>query len=798
MTASTRKIVADAWNERGRSAFVIAAMALGVAAFVTLLAGYAILTRELNRGYLATNPASAILHTDAVDDRMLASVRADPQVGSAEAKRKLYARIKVGPAEWRDLLLFVVGDYGSIHLNKIVPEQGAWPPATGEMLIERDAVQVAHARIGQTFVIRTADRQEHTLRISGRVHDVGQPQARMENSVYGYITPQTLALLGQKPVLDLLYIQVANNKYDEAHIRQVAARAKRQLEAEGHPVTGVDVPVPGKHPHADLMRTLLLAMLSFGVLLLALSGVLALNFIAALMAAQVHQIGIMKAVGATRGQVARIYLSEALLLGVVATMIGAPVGVWGMRSLCRYMAIFLNFDVTSFAMPGWVFGLAGIVGLGVPLVASAFPVWRRSATPVRVALANTGTSQDHFGRSVVDRMLAGIGGSVRPVVLSVRNSFRRRTRLLLTCASLTCAGVFFMTALNLRTSMVRTFDRLFAAQKFELTVNFGDMYPVEKINRAIRGVPGVIGSENWIAARGVIANTPERPAGATETGEHSFRVIAMPADSKLFVPVLAKGRSLRPGEDDGVVLNQTLAAENPRIELGDDVTLQVGPLKIKGRVLGVDREPMAPPPIAYVPISAVERLHPGMANLTHIVLRSSDSASIEAARDAIDRNLEREGIRGVSVSSVSAFRVAVNEHMLMIYVFLVLAACVIAGVGGLGLATTMGINVLERRREIGILRAIGATRQMIAAIVVLEAVAVALLAWCASILLARPLSQTLAGIMGRSMHGAFDLNISWLGILISLTASLLVAAIASLLPTASALRFSVREALTYE
>lgn len=798
MTASTRKIVADAWQERGRSAFVIAAMALGVAAFVALLASYAILTRELSRGYLATNPASAILHTDAVDEKMLASVRADPEVESAEAKRKLYARIKVGPAEWRDLLLFVVGDYSSIHLNKVVPEQGAWPPATGEMLIERDAVQVAHAKIGQTFVIRTEDRQEHALRISGRVHDVGQAQARMENSVYGYITPQTLVQLGQSLVFDLLYIQVADHKYDERHIRQVAEEVKRRLEAEGHPVSGIDIPVPGKHPHADLMRTLLLAMLSFGLLLLALSGILALNFIAASMAAQVRQIGIMKAIGGTRGQVARIYLSEALLLGGVATIIGAPVGIWGMRSLCLYMAMFLNFDVTSFAIPGWVFALAGIVGLGVPLVASAVPVWRQSATPVRVALANSGTSQDHFGRSVVDKMLAGIGGGARPLLLSVRNSFRRRTRLVLTCTTLTCAGVFFMTALNLRTSMIRTFDRLFAARKFELTVNFGEMYPVEKIDRAIRNIPGVVGSENWIATRGLITKIGERPAQAANAESNSFRVFAMPADSKLFIPVLARGQSLQAGEDDDIVLNQTLAAQNPQIKPGDEVTLQMGPLAMKGRVAGVDREPMAPPPIAYVPISAVEHLHPGMANLTQIAVKSTDPAFIEAMRDAIDRNLEREGIRGVGVSTVSGFRIAVNEHMLMIYVFLVLAACVIAGVGGLGLATTIGINVLERRREIGILRAIGATSEMIAAIVVLEAVAVAVLAWCAAVLLARPLSQTLAGMMGRSMHGAFDLNISPLGILISLAASLLMAAIASLLPATSALRLSVREALSYE
>jgi putative ABC transport system permease protein len=802
MTASTRKAVRDAWRERARSAFVIAAIALGVAAFLALLASYAILTRELNRGYLATNPASAILHTDAIDEHMLAAVRADPEVGTAEAKRIVFGRIKTGPAQWRNLLLFVVRDYGGIRLNKMAPEQGAWPPATGEMLIERDAVQVAHAKIGDTVAIRTADGQDHTLRVSGRVHDVGQPQARMENSVYGYITLQTLVQLGQKPFLDLLYIQVATNKYDEDHIRQVADKVRQRLEADGHPVRGVEIPVPGKHPHADLMRALLLAMFSFGLLLLALSGILVLNFIAGLMAAQLRQIGIMKAIGGARGQVARIYLLQSLLLGGVATMIGAPLGIFGSHLLCRYMAMFLNFDISSFGIPAWVFVLAAMVGVAVPLAASAFPVWRGIAMPVRLALANTGAPRDHFGRSAVDRMLAGIGGGVRPLLFSVRNSFRRRTRLALTCLTLTCAGVFFMTALNLRTSMIRTFDRLFAAQKFDLTVSFGDMYPVEKIDRAIRSVPGVIASENWIVTEGVITKA-EKTGGRSSNGGSAragkrFTVFAMPADSKLFVPVLAQGRSLRPGENDTIVLNQTLAAQNPQIKVGDEVTLQVARAEMQWRVVGIDREPMAPPPIAYVPISVFEHIYPDRASLTRLALKNPNPASLEAVREAIDGSLEREGIRSAGFSSKAEFRFAVDQHMLMIYVFLVLASCIVAGVGGLGLATTMGANVLERRREIGILRAIGATRGMIAAMVVLEAVTAAVLAWSAAVLLAWPLSEALAGMLGRSVHGVFDFSIAPLGIGVCLAASLLLAALASFLPAESALRLTVREALAYE
>jgi putative ABC transport system permease protein len=803
MTVASRKSIRDMWRERTRLGFVVAAIALGVAAFMALLASYSILTRELNRGYLATNPASAILHTDGIDARTLADVLSDHEVKVAEARRIVTGRLKVGPAQWRNLMLFVIPNFNNIRLNTVVPDQGAWPPATGEVLIERDAFQVVRAKIGDPIVFRIDEGQEQTLRVSGRVHDVGQPQARMENSVYGYITLATVSALGEKPVLDALYIQVAREQYDQAHIRQVAEGVKQRLEADGHVVQSIDVPSPGKHPHADLMATLLLAMFSFGVLLVALSGVLVLNFMAALMAAELRQIGIMKAIGGTRDQIAGIYLLRALVLGMAATVVGIPLGIWGSRVLCRFMAGFLNFDINSFAIPIGVLAAAIAVGLAVPVVACAVPVWHAAATPVRKTLAATGTSAEHFGTSLVDRMLIALRGSTRPLLFAVRNSFRKRTRMTLTCLTLASAGIVFMTALNLRTSMIRTFDRLFAAQRYDLTLNYGGMYPVEKIDAAVQSVSGVSAWENWIVTEGSIplSNKNERFNGALrpspiEQEEYRFTVFAMPPDSKLYVPVMRQGRGLLPGDSNAVVLNQTVAAQNPAIKIGDEITLRIGAEAEKWRVVGIDREPMAPPRIIYVPISSV--VAAARANLTRIALADSTEASLERAREALDRSLQQEGIHRANAGSTAEFRIAVGQHMLMFYVFLVLAALIIAGVGGLGLTTIMGINVLERRREIGILRAIGATPKLVKAMLIVEGVTVALIAWVVAVLLSWPLSTALAEMMGRSMHGAFDFRVAPLGIAGCLATLCFLAALASVLPAESGLRLTVQEALAYE
>src|SRR3954447_21920312 len=137
MTAASRKVIRDFWQERTRTALVVLAIALGIAGFSAVMSSYAVLTRELDNGYRATNPASATLRTDRIDEEILRSVLANRAVSDAEPRRVVSGRIQTGPIEWRTLVLFIVKDYGNIRVSKLEPQQGAWPPAHDEILIER-------------------------------------------------------------------------------------------------------------------------------------------------------------------------------------------------------------------------------------------------------------------------------------------------------------------------------------------------------------------------------------------------------------------------------------------------------------------------------------------------------------------------------------------------------------------------------------------------------------------------------------------------------------------------------------
>jgi len=782
MNTIWRKAIRDFWHERARTALVVLAIALGISAFAAVLSSYAILTRELDRGYLATNPASAVFRVDSIDDELVKAILQNPEVSDAEPRRSISGQIKAGPVQWRNLVLFVVHDYGNIRVSKLVPEQGAWPPATGEILIERDAFQVAQVNIGDAVFVKTANGVEQPLVVSGSVHDVGQAQARMENIVYGYINLDTLVQLGEEPRLDQLNILVAQNRFDEDHIKRVVADVETVIKSRGHQVRRIDVPRPGKHPHSDLTGILLLAMSSFGLFVLVLSGILVINLLTAMMASQVRQIGVMKAIGGTRGQIARIYFGQALFLGIAAVIVSVPLGIIGSRALCRYMAMFLNFDINSFAVPWWVYLLVAVIGIAAPLVAAALPVLRGTAVPVRVALSDFGLSQTTFGASAFDRALTRIGGTFSLIVLAIRNSFRRRVRLVLTLLTLTAGGLFFLSALNVRASMINTLDHMFAAGKFDLSIFLARPYEFEKIQRAIANTPRIVSAEGWFVTEASLVSR--------------FTVVALPADTKLLDLEIIEGRNLAPGDTDAIVVNNVLAGREAKMRVGETVTLRIEGAESTGRVVGVAREAFSPA-VAYIPLSSIQ--HPEMINSLRLALKNTDADAISLVKSDLDRNLEREGVRASGSSSKSERRFGFDQHMLMIYVFLIVMSAIIGGVGGLGLMTTMSLNVFERRREMGVMRALGATPRIVWLMVVAEGVVIGMLSWAIAGLLAWPLSKVIGNLLVRMLlHGGLDFTFEPLGLLIWLIVSIGLSALASFLPAWKASRVTVREALAYE
>ena len=341
----------------------------------------------------------------------------------------------------------------------------------------------------------------------------------MENVVYGYITLETLALLGEEPYLDQLKIVVAGEPVRrEARPARGGGRARRSLESRGpsraahrRPEARASIRTPTSWDCCFSAMSVLRPLRPR-----ALSGILVVNLMTALMASQIRQIGVMKTIGGTRRP------DRADLPGSGA----APGRRRGRRSrfprdsrtaarFAAAMAVFLNFDIASFAVPAWVFLLGGRGRSRRPAArggvsrsggGAASRSARRSPTSA-CARPRFGASALRPGRSP---------GSEAPrvrVLLAIRNSFRRRTRLALTLATLAAGGVFFLSALNVRASMIRTLDRLFRGEEVRPVGRPRRRWSrSDAVERAVRKTPGVRAVGGLDRDGGV--DSPDRSGGA--------------------------------------------------------------------------------------------------------------------------------------------------------------------------------------------------------------------------------------------------------------------------------------------
>jgi putative ABC transport system permease protein len=788
-----KKALRDLWLNKTRTLLVVAAMAIGIFGLGLVADAYAILTREMNVNYMRTNPASATLWTDPLDETTLQTVRDRAEIAQAEARRMITGRIQTGPDEWYSIWLFTARDFNNLRLDQFTPDTGAWPPAKGEILIERAAVGLIGAEIGQTRVVKIAGGPATDLKLTGTVHAPGLAPAWMERIAYGYVTLDTLQILGAAPELNELKISVAQNGLDKSYIRNATYQLKGWLEQNGQKVYRIEIPEPGKHPHASQMATLLFLLEAFGLLAFVLSGVLVANMISALLAQQIRQIGVMKAIGAGTGQIMGIYIATVLFLGGLALIIAMPLALWVGQAYAGFTAGMLNFTIFSADVPHGYFFLQIGLGLLVPVLVALYPIYRGSQVSVAEAIRDYGVGQGTFGRSAIDRWLGQIRGLSRPLRLSLRNTFRQRSRFLLTLGTLAMGGAIFITATNVLAAMNTTVASKFNAIRYDVQLRLSQAYPVEQILQA-GAVPGVAQVEAWGGAK-------MARVYADGTTGNGFDVLAPPQTTRLMtaLPLIA-GRWLQAGDRNALVINQMVLEKEPDLRVGDKILLRSGTQESEWLLVGIVQEIMAPP-AAYANNEglSIATGQVGKAQNLIAAAQDRDPSAVTALTGVLERQMEATGLDVAATWKLATIRKAIEEHLVLIASFLIFMSILVVIVGGLGLASTMSINVLERTREIGVMRATGAGTLDVIRIVVSEGTLIGLLSWLLAVLLAVPVSAYLSYTFGMVFFDApLEFAISPLGGTIWLGIAAGFAALASLYPAWNAASLPVREVLAYE
>jgi ABC-type lipoprotein release transport system permease subunit len=736
-------------RRKGRTIVTLVGISIGVAAIIALGA----VARGMKAGFLAITQGSqadlVLAQADAysflmssVDETVADELQTWPEV--ADVDGMLLANVQAEGATYFYVFGYDPDGFAITHF-RIAEGEGLAETRGGRgkpVILGRQAARSLDKEVGDTLHVTGG-----VFRIVG-IYETGDG---FEDS--GAVVPlgeaQTLALLPHR--VSMLYIKL----HDPSEADRLRTRVERQFPDLALSTTSGFV---NQEQFLAILEGMAMAVAGLALLI---GGVVMTNTLFMSVFERTQEIGVLRSLGWRRRRVLLLILSESLTLSLLGGLIGTGLGLAAVFSLSGSDS-WLGAFGTQLSPDLFIRALVIVVVLG--LVGGAYPVWWASRlTPVEALQYEGG------GRARASRLPGG---------MTVRNLWRRRTRTALTLLA-TGVSIAVIVALgSLAEGLVNIMTQMWRASQTDLFAIQAD------VDSDFSAIDERVGSR--IAARTDVDAISGSIFTASSTDEMPMLMVFgyHPRELAIRHFRITEGEPLT-GRRQAIVGWQ--AAEAMGLDVGDTLRLLDSNFHVVGIYeTGLAYEDMA----AVIGMREAQALTGKSRQVMWYMIKLRDPEQAEAVRDELEALFPEVdfSLSSEAVESMSDFQVM--EEMVGQISFLAIF------IGGLGMLNTMLMSVLERTREIGVLRALGWRRRQILRMILEESLVLGVLGGICGILLGLVLTQVLAQIPGT--FGAIDPAYPPRLFVQATIVALIAGALGGLYPAWRATRMRPVEALRYE
>ncbi len=790
MNMKFKKVISDLRINPGRIMLVIFALIIGLWGVGSILVSYTILSRDLNANFVRTNPLHAAMTSRDFNRLDLAALRNRPEIEKAEFRDFATLRIETRPDEWIPLWLFGVEDFSNFNLARIFCQKGGsgpTAPGDGAMLIERDGLRFSDLKAGSPARVRAGGRVVE-VPVSGIAFDPAQSPGTQDHLIYAYVNKKTYSEITGEAANRRLVIRFKNVK-SKQEVQAAANSLGNYFASLGIAVDTVKIPPFMEHPHQWQLNTLLFMEGSIGFLAFFLGAVLVSQLMAAILARQIRQIGILKAIGASRFKVFQIYVAMVLIPGALSGAIAIPLAVKFGYAYAYFVADILNFEVITTSLPHYLYWYLIAASLLLPVLLSLPAILKGTRISVREALGDYGIQHDAVEKK--SRILNKVP-LPRNFVLAFENTMRRKKRLAVTVAAMALGVAIFNTGFNVQQSLRDLLSDVNNSMKHDVQVVLINQIPKEEALKYFSGIDNISRIETWNGGRGAMQNM----IVSTDAG---VGIIALPYNSALIAFRSTKGRWLSGSSEPEIVMNQEAAALYDYPAIGSYHSLSVRGNHLKAKLVGIVEE--LEKPKIYIDKEQYDAFANPKHSINSLMFVAKDKSydKVLTLKKDIEKKIAPSSLQVLYVMMQAERVKIIYDHLKIIFVTIVFFALLVLVVSAIGMASATSINIMERTREIGVLRAIGATPKIIYSLFVTEGMIVSTVSICLGLLLSWPLSIVASKFFGDLMlEVALRYSFSGSGFVITLIATLIFGWLASRIPARRAIQVSTREALAYE
>ena len=753
MSTLSRKAWGDLTRHRARTLLAVCTLSIAIAS-LGFLAVPALLNAAMNRQVAGSHLYDVGISTSTLDlspaqlralGRLPGVAAVSPAVG--------YATTATSAAGPQDVELAGTA-LASAPVNTVALFTGRMP-GPGEVLADAGNARAAGFAVpdGGTIDVRAAGGRLVRLRVSGTgLNLYATPGANGSTTPVFYAPTATVQAL-RGVGYNYLGFRLADDS-TAAQSRVVAeVRAYLTAQTGADPITALPaVRAPGQWPGQSVFGHIMALLYIITILAFASALFLISATMNTLIAGQAGEIAILKTLGGRRRQIAGVTVRTAAMLGAAAAVLGTIVGIAIAYLLAGYFAVKLIDVSFGFAISVPVVVASLVAGPAVAVAASVPALRRALRRPVAETLASTGTGG--YGSGWLDRLaarsglLAGVGvpGSVR---MGVRNALRQKRRSAATIAQVAVAAGLAIAFLALGQSVTAVISQTIGTLHFSIGAGMASTSGARPFGAQALAIaaatPGVTGAEP-VETSSVQYNGQAYVAwglGAHPlysyrlNAGHWFTTADTAAGARTAIPPVVLGPALARTARAGVgqVLNLSVAA---------------GPTRV--RVIGIDTVPTNNGGTVYFPLPVLERLDggPGTANSIWLATGSTAHAAIDRVTTAVTDRLAAAGYP-VSTTEVYVTQAQITAADTTILTVVDILGLVVVAIMLMGLVSALSMGVIERTREVGILRCLGARARQIRRVFSAEAVVLAAVGWAFGVLLGWLIYQ---GLLTLLLHDA--------------------------------------------
>jgi putative ABC transport system permease protein len=786
-TALVKKSVTDLTRRKARSVFTVLTLAIAVAS-VGIFAIPSLMNQAMQKEVRANKLPDLTLSTKPLHltNAQVTALRGLPSVVAAEGRSYFQTRVWIGERRVKAAIL-ATPSYTRQSVDVVSLVSGRYPTGTGVLSDVQNAKQGRFAgKEGSTIRVVGVGGRSLTVPVVGVARNmIGDQVAVGGDSVVLFATPALIAKLGADSGYSSLEFRLRDNSKRAAE--RTAAAARTYLAANTAFTGFSDLPQirkPGSYPFHDFFEQLASIMNVFTLLAMLAGLVLIANTMTTLIGEQRREIGMMKAIGGTRRQVRRVYLLTALLLGCAGSVIGALLGVLVANLVVRFFGNF--FAISPGLSISWpVLILSVLVGLFAPPLAALPAIRRGSRLSVREGLEEVPALQG--GQAVLDRLLRRLGFLPRTAQIGVRSVTRRGRRSVTTVAQIALAVGTLLAVLALINTVTKTTNDVWNQARWDIEINtaVGTQFDSQAA-RLISETPGVAHAQPYLLNQLKFA------------GKDAF--LDGYRGKPLFETPLTEGRWFTTAEAATqapvAIIGENLA-RTTGTHVGETVTLQTAAGPARFKVIGETSTQWNNGTAFYVPLTTMQKLlRLDTVNAYLIRTTSRDHAAIDRTTTQLEDRLAVAGY-GVGTSvKYEQQRANVNANRQISTIIGVLGLLIVA-ISMVGLVNAITMSVLERTREIGVLRCIGARARDIRRIFTAEGLAVSIAGWLVGIPVGYGLARMFSWLLLEIVGIDFGFTFPPLNLLIALVGTVLLALLIMRIPLRRAVRFKPGEAIRY-